>query len=315
MRVLFLGTPDFAAASLLYLIESDIHIVAVVTQPPRASGRGQMERPSPVAQLIQSRYPHIPLFIPTSASSPKSIEALRSLEIDLIVVVAYGQILSPELLSLPRVAAINLHPSLLPKYRGAAPIQRTLMAGETQSGVTIMHLARELDAGDIILQHTVSVPSEMTFGELESLLCRMGSELLVDALHQLEGGKAPRIPQKDAEATYASKILPEECRLNWGEPALTLHNRIRALSPRPGAWCEWPTPEGAKRLKILRSLPRGGNDAIVGLVQRPSPEELLVSTGEGGALQLLEVQLEGRRPSDISNFLRGWHSPLPALLL
>ncbi len=275
MRVVFLGTPAFAAKTLAYLLDHDVHVVGVVSQPPRPKGRSKEPIPSPVMQLATER--GIPLF---------SLEDVP--EADLFVVVAYGEYLGKSVREKPRLACINVHPSLLPKYRGAAPMQRAIMNGDTKTGVSIMHVAKEMDAGDLIRVGELSIGPDETLAELEPRLCALGCELLLSAIHDFEEERASRHPQ-EGEATYAAKIEPEECQLDWDRPAEEIHNLIRAVSPKPGAWCIVKIRGEDKRLKVLRST----------LTHRAS--SLAV-----GKLQLLDVQLEGKKRVSADEFLRGY---------
>ncbi|MGE3954758.1 MAG: methionyl-tRNA formyltransferase [Parachlamydiales bacterium] len=286
MKLVFFGTPPFSASILHHLIASPFEVVAVVTQPPKPKGRSGKPTPTPVAELAQAN--HLPTFAPRRPS--EIADALRQIGADLFVVAAYGALLKEDLLEMPPMGCINVHTSLLPKYRGAAPIQRAIMAGEEKTGVTIMHMVRELDAGDMILTAEVPIPPDATYGEVEEALCEQGKKLLVRAIHDLQKGCAPRLPQDPSQATYAHKIESDECEIDWRRPARELHNLIRGASPRPGAWC-WVTLKGKRtRLKVLRtSLLQG---------------EWMVPCGQG-SLSLLEVQLEGKRPLSAKAFLAG----------
>jgi methionyl-tRNA formyltransferase len=298
IRVIFFGTPTFAAEILRYLLSHDVLVAGVVTQPDRPRGRTLQVTPSPVKEALLQQSPVTPLLQPEKASDEAFLEKLAALQADLYVVVAYGQILSQKLLVIPPLGCINVHASLLPKYRGAAPIQRCLMAGEKETGVAIQKIVRQLDAGDVIATAHVSIPPEMTAGELETSLCALSKPLLLQVLRRYEKGIPPATPQNHDLATYASKIELEEGEIHWNEPADAIHNRIRAFSPRPGAWC-WQEP-GKKRVKILRSR-------IVD--QQGHPGALLTRTGivacGQGAIQLIEVQPEGKKPMSASDWLRG----------
>lgn len=297
-KIVFFGTPVFAAEILRYLLSHHIPIVAIVTQPDRPRGRSLQIAPSPVKEVLLELAPEIPLFQPEKASDDVFLRELGSLKADLYVVVAYGQILPQKLLSLPRLGCINVHASLLPKYRGAAPIQRSLMAGETETGIAIQKMVRQLDAGDVIVATKVFIPPEMTFGELEVKLCDMAKPLLLQVLQAYEEGIPPATPQDQDLAIYAPKVELEEGEIHWTEPAHILHNRVRAFSPRPGAWC-WQEV-GKKRIKVLRSRVVDAQGTPGELLNKKG----LVACGEK-ALELIEVHPEGKKTMSASEWLRG----------
>jgi methionyl-tRNA formyltransferase len=297
-NIIFFGTPAFAAEILRYLLSHHVSVVGVVTQPDRPRGRTLQIAPSPVKEALLETSPKIPLFQPEKASEESFLHNLAALKADLFVVVAYGQILSQKLLDIPPLGCINVHASLLPKHRGAAPIQRCLMAGEKETGVAIQKMVRQLDAGDVIATTKIFIPSDMTFGDLETKLCEISNPLLLQVLQSYEKGIPPATPQNHDLATYASKIELEEGEIHWSKSAEEIHNRIRAFSPRPGAWC-WQEP-GRKRVKILRSRIATGEG---------SPGALLTKNGViacgHGAIELIEVQPEGKKPMSAGDWLRG----------
>lgn len=228
------------------------------------------------------------------------MEALTELKADLFVVVAYGQILSQKLLDIPLLGCINAHASLLPKYRGAAPIQRCLMAGDAETGIAIQKMVRQMDAGDVIACSKISIPIEMTFDELHAKLIELAKPLLLEVIHRYSEGIPAAEPQDPEKATYAAKIELEEGEVDWHKPAQEIHNLIRAFSTRPGAWCWIYTPQEKKRLKILRSKPASGRGAPGELL---SPEGI-IACGDA-AIQLIEVQPEGKRAMKANDWLRG----------
>lgn len=299
MKILFFGTPSFAAEILRYLLDRSVSVAAVVTQPDRPKGRSLQLTPSPVKQLALEK--NLPILQPEKASQESFLQELIAFQADLFVVVAYGQILSQKLLDIPPLGCINVHASLLPKYRGAAPIQRCLMAGDTETGIAIQKMVRQLDAGDVIATSKMAIPLEMTAGELEKNLIDLAKGSLLEVLHAFERGTPPAAPQDPSQVTYASKITLEEGEIDWHRPALDLHNLIRAFSPRPGAWCWIHQGEERKRLKILRSrslvTPKGSPGHLF------TPEGI-VACGQG-ALQLLEVQPEGKKAMSATDWLRG----------
>ncbi len=307
MKIVFFGTPDFAAQVLHALLEHHIEIVAIVTQPDKVAGRNLQMKESAVKLLAKSRVPAIPVLQPVKASDPVFLEGLREIKADLFVVVAYGQILSRALLAIPPLGCINVHASLLPKYRGAAPIHRALTNGEGETGVSIQKMVYQLDAGDVIDEAKIDVPPDMTFPELERELCSLAKSLLLSVLGQYQRGIPEGKPQKESEVTYAPKITPEEAQIHWTEEATVLHNRIRGMSPRPGAWC-WTLQGGVKkRLKLLRArlVPQvGAHGELLAFAKNRC-----VVAANGGALELIQVQPEGKKAMDIAEWIRGCQSP------
>ena len=297
-KIVFFGTPVFAAEILSYLLSHPVPIVGIVTQPDRPRGRSLQITPSAVKEVALQSSPSISLLQPKKASEEVFLSQLSALNADLYVVVAYGQILPQKLLSMPPLGCINVHASLLPKYRGAAPIQRCLMAGEMETGISIQKMVRQLDAGDVIETVKIPVPPEMTYGELEAQLRELSKTVLLHVLKAYEKGIPSATPQDSALASYASKVELEEGEIQWTESAVSLHNQIRAFSPRPGAWC-WQEI-GKKRVKILRSRV---------IEKRGIPGQLLsrngvVACGEE-SLELIEVQPEGKKTMSASDWLRG----------
>ena len=301
-RIVFFGTPSFAAAVLQFLLDRGVQIAAVVTQPDKPKGRSLQLGTSPVKSLLLQQALEIPLLQPEKASDPQFLEKLASFKADLFVVVAYGQILSQKLLDIPPLGCINVHASLLPKYRGAAPMQRCLMNGEKRTGISIQKMVRQLDAGDVIAESILEIPPDMTFGELEEKLVLLAKPLLLEVIHQYERGVPSAVPQDHELASYASKIELEEGEIHWERSAQEIHNLIRSFSPRPGAWCWVYSPSGGekKRLKILRSR-------VVHLEGAPGQfylKEGIVACGQE-ALQLLEVQPEGKKTMIALDWIRG----------
>lgn len=301
LRIIYFGTPFFAAEILAYLFDQEVSIAAVVTQPDRPQGRSLQLSFSAVKKCLLEKRPEIPLLQPEKASAQPFLDSLHSFKADLYVVVAYGQILSQKLLDLPPLGCINIHASLLPKYRGAAPIQRCLLEGETQTGVAIQKMVKQLDAGDVIQVATLPIPLTLTYGELQTQLCQIAKPLLLSVLRSYESGIPPAKPQDPALVTYAAKVEVEEAEIRWDLPAEKLHNRVRAFSPKPGAWCWVWIGEEKKRLKIFRTLPlsHGGDQPGTFL-----SKEGAVACQEG-ALQLLEVQPEGKKAMPFADWVRG----------
>ncbi len=297
MRIVYFGTPEFAAEILLYLLNHGVEVAGIVTQPDRPKGRSLQLTSSPVKLIALEK--NIPLFQPEKASNEAFLEQLAALNADLFVVVVYGQILSQKLLDIPPLGSINVHPSLLPKFRGAAPVHRTLMAGETETGVSIQKIVKQLDAGDVLAVAKIPVPPSMIFGELDQKLNDLAKPLLLNVIREFEKRIPPGIPQDHTLATYAHKFELEELEIHWNKQAQELHNLIRAFSPKPGAWCWIQSGPERKRLKILRTqvVPKQGK-----------PGELLpdatVACGQD-ALKLLEVQPEGKKAMKAEDWLRG----------
>lgn len=298
MRIAFLGTPDFAVACLDALVAAGHEVACVYSQPPAPRGRGHELKPSPVHAYAESR--GIPVRTPLSMRDPAEIEAFKALNLDAGVVVAFGQILPAAVLDAPARGCFNLHASLLPRWRGAAPIQRAIMAGDKVTGVEVMQMTEGLDEGPVLASETVRIDALETAGTLHDRLAAVGADLLARTLAAVERGEAVATPQAAEGETYAKKIRPKEARLRWDRPAAELDRKIRGLSPFPGAWFELRTDRGPVRVKALLSrLEEGEGEAGEVLDDR-----LLVAAGEG-AVRLLRVQREGKGPQDAETFLRG----------
>lgn len=300
-----MGTPEFAAVSLKALLESRHEVVGVVTQPDRPKGRGQKVAFSPVKELALKH--NLPVLQPVDLKEPEFLKTLASWEADLIVVVAFGRLLSASILNLPPLGCINLHASLLPRYRGATPIQRAIINGEKETGVTTMYMTEKLDAGDIILQERVAIHPEMTAGELHDVLAALGAHLLVRTTDLIEAGQAPRIPQEEARASYAPPIRPEEEEINWEEKAERIVNLIRGMNPIPGAYT-WRKGQRLKiyRARIVEEGDKEGGKAVPGEVVAILPRQgFIVQAGEGQVL-VTEVQPPGKRLMTAAEYLRGY---------
>ncbi len=304
MRIVFFGTSQFAARILTYLAQQRVDVCAVVTRPDRPKGRERHVIPPPVKQAALQLMPPLPIHQPEKASTPDFESVLKRYGADLFVVVAYGEILKQDLLNLPKWGCVNVHASLLPKYRGAAPMQRALMQGEPVTGVAIMEMVLQMDAGAIFDTFELPVPEEMTFGELEDKLCTAAGPLLLKVLRAFESGTVQKKPQDPHPVTFAAKITPEEEQIKWEKTARDLHNLIRALSPAPGAWCFLTMGEERKRLKIKRSRIIPDLSGSPGQTLIFGKEGWVVACGQG-ALRLLEVQLEGKRVMSTEEFIKG----------
>lgn len=302
MKVVFFGTPYFAANVLDFLLDHGIEVVAVITKPDRPKGRSKEPIPTPVKIVAQHR--NIPVFQPPIVSSPENSVLLSSFDADFFVVVAYGEIIKQHLLDMPRLGCINLHGSLLPKYRGAAPIQRSIMNGDAVTGVTIMHMVRKMDAGDIIRMAEIPIGPDEAFPEIEHKLCVAGSNLLLQVLEELRQGRAPRIPQNEELVSYAAKVELEDCQLNWQQSAAVLHNLVRAVAPEPGAWCEVKVQGQPRRLKVYASKVVSELTGKPGELLAFGKEGIVVACGQQ-ALRLLQVQIEGKKAMSAEELVRG----------
>ncbi len=296
LRLAFMGTPDFAVPSLVALAEAGHEIACVYSQPPRPAGRGHKERPSPVQRLAEAR--GWPLRTPASLKEPEAQAAFADLGLDAAVVVAYGLILPKAILDAPRLGCLNAHASLLPHWRGAAPIQRAILAGDAESGVTIMQMDEGLDSGAILLQQAVSIGPATTADALHDELAALGAALVVEALDGLAAGALAGHAQDEAGVTYADKLVRDEGRLDWRRPAAELARQVRALTPWPGAFAALP---GGGRLKVLRAEALEGSSGPPGTLLDPA---MTVACGEG-ALRLLEVQKAGKATVEGAAFRRG----------
>jgi methionyl-tRNA formyltransferase len=306
MRIIFMGTPDYAAPTLEALYQAGHKIVAVYSQPPRPAGRRGLEvLPSPVHRTAERL--GIPVFTPKSLRNEEQQAAFRALDADAAVVVAYGLILPKAILDAPRLGAWNGHASLLPRWRGAAPIQRAIMSGDTETGVMIMKMDEGLDTGPVAVTETVAITPSTTTGELHDVLSRVTAELMVEAMARLEAGELPVTPQPDDGVTYAAKISKAETRVDFSKSAQQVHDHVRGLAPSPGAWFELDTGGRSERVKLLATelADVGKQQAAPGTVV---DDGLTIACGEG-AIRLLTLQKAGGKPLAAGDFLRG--TPVP----
>jgi methionyl-tRNA formyltransferase len=298
LRVIFMGTPDFAVPTLTEIIGQGHEVVSCYTRAPAQAGRGLELKPSPVHRAAE-RF-GIPVFTPKTLKTPEAAEQIASHQADVAVVVAYGMILPQAILDIPELGCLNLHASLLPRWRGAAPIQRAVMAGDAESGVCVMKMEAGLDTGPVGMVERLEIGPDLTSGELHDRLAPLGADLMVRALAALGRGGLQFSPQPEAGVTYAAKIANAEAKLNWARPARQVHDLVRGLAPFPGAFAEVDLGKGPERLKVLRTALAGGA-AEPGMLL---DEEGTVACAEG-AVKLLQVQRAGGRPVSGAEFLRG----------
>jgi methionyl-tRNA formyltransferase len=311
MRIVFIGTGEIGMPTLRALLNSDHEVVAVVTQPDKPVGREQRIEPPPIKKVLTrnggfqtpkafgaGKPPLLEVLQPAKIKDPQTVEAIRRLTPDVIVVVAYGQILPRDVLEIPRVACLNLHASLLPRWRGAAPIQAAIAAGDCETGITVMYMDEGLDTGDILLQRSLEILPNDTGGSLHDRLAQIAPQALLESLRLIAAGKAPRIAQDNGQATYAPKLKREHGLIDWSESAEAIERKIRAYNPWPGAFMKLDR----QNLKIFSA-------SVVDLNGPPgdflrSDKDLIVATGKS-SLSLAEVQLEGKRRMTAAEFLRG----------
>jgi methionyl-tRNA formyltransferase len=302
LRVIFMGTPDFSVPTLFEIVGQGWDVVACYSQPPRKAGRGMELKKTPVHEAAESL--GIPVFTPTSLKSEEEQERFRSFEADVAVVVAYGLLLPKAILEGTEHGCLNGHASLLPRWRGAAPINRAIMAGDKASGIQVMQMEEGLDTGPVCMSETVAITPDMTAGELHDRLSALGGDLMMRALSALSRGGLGATPQPDEGVTYAKKIQKSETRIDWSLPAEQVHNHIRGLSPFPGAWCEMELGgKNPERVKILRSSLADGSGAA-GEVLVVDDTTLTIACGSG-AIKLVQVQRAGKKAMSAEEFLRG----------
>jgi methionyl-tRNA formyltransferase len=309
LRLVFMGTPDFAVPSLNALIEAGHELVCVYSQPPRPAGRGQQVQKSPVHRFAEER--GIPVRTPKSLRNAEAQEEFAALRADAAVVAAYGLILPQPILDAPRLGCLNVHGSLLPRWRGAAPIQRAILAGDAETGITIMQMDIGLDTGGMLLKGTVPITRETTASSLHDQLAALGARLIVEALEGIAAGRLTAEPQPEEGVTYAAKLTREDGRLDWRQPAAFVERQVRALTPWPGCWFDAPKAGDAKnggteRIKVLKAelAPEAGSAAPGTVLDN----QLSVACADG-AVRLTAVQRPGKAPVDGAAFLRGFDLP------
>ena len=302
LRLIFMGTPDFAVPTLVEIVGRGHEVVAVYARAAKPAGRGMEPKPSPVER--EARRLGLPVHTPATLRTPEALAAVKAHGADAAVVVAYGLILpKPVLDAVPR-GCFNLHASLLPRWRGAAPINRAIMAGDRETGVMVMRMEEGLDTGPIAMTERVPIPPDMTAGQMHDALARLGGDLMVRALSAIERSSLALTPQPTDGVTYAAKLTNAETRIDWSRPAQAVHDHIRGLSPFPGAWCELAIDGKPTRLKILRTTLAAGSAPPGTLVD----EAFTVASGEG-AVRVLELQRAGRQAMKAEDFLRGQSLP------
>ncbi len=295
LRLVFMGTPDFAVPTLLEIIGSGTEVAAVYTRAPQPAGRGMAERPSPVAR--EAAKFGLPVFTPKTLKAPDAASAMLAHAADAAVVVAYGLILPKPILEAFPLGCFNLHASLLPRWRGAAPIHRAIMAGDSETGVMVMKMDEGLDTGAVATALRLPIPPDATTGDMQDELARLGAKLMVVALGALDRGSLTLTPQAASGATYAAKIDKSETRIDWTTSWREVHNHCRGLSPFPGAWCEL---DGIGRIKVLRTTKGEGAGEPGAMLD----DRLTVACGEG-AVRIVELQRAGGKPMPAEEFLRG----------
>jgi methionyl-tRNA formyltransferase len=303
LRLIFMGTPEFAVPTLLELVAHGHEIATVYTRAARPAGRGMKLQPTPVEQ--EARRLGIPVLTPAMLKTPEALEEFRAHKAEAAVVVAYGMILPQAILDAPPLGCFNLHASLLPRWRGAAPIERAIMAGDTETGVMVMKMDAGLDTGDVAMAERLAITDAMTAADLHDALAPLGADLMVRAMGALERGKLQLTKQSGEGVTYAAKIEKAEARIDWNKPAHAVLRHIHGLSPFPGAWCEMAIEGEQVRVKILRCEMADGSGVSGDML-----DDRLTVACKQGALRILELQRAGKQPMKAEEFLRG--TPLKA---
>lgn len=307
MKIVFFGTPPFAAKLLKALLDhgQGLEVVAIISKPDKPQGRSRKLQFSAVKETALACAPHIPLYQPEVVSALDFAPTLAALKADLFLVIAYGEIIKQHLLDMPRLACINVHGSILPKYRGAAPIQRAILDGEKESGVTIMHMVKKMDAGDMIRIVKAPIEPNTTYGEFQDQLCEASIKPLLEVLTEYQKGMTPvSFPQNPDLVTFAPKIELEDCEIDWQRPAQELHNLIRGVNPEPGAWCYAGIKGEKKKLKIFRSALIENLSGAPGTLLEFKKSKIVIAC-EKGALQILELQPEGKKRMTAAEFING----------
>jgi methionyl-tRNA formyltransferase len=298
LRLIFMGTPDFAVPTLLELVDHGHEIAAVYTRAAKPAGRGMRLQPTPVE--VEATRVGIPVLTPATLKTPEALEEFRAHNAAAAVVVAYGRILPQAILDTPKLGCFNLHASLLPRWRGAAPINRAIMAGDVETGVMVMKMDAGLDTGDVAMAERLAITDAMTAADLHDALAPLGGDLMVRAMGALERGRLQLTPQNTEGVTYAAKIEKAEARIDWNKPARDVLRHIHGLSPFPGAWCELAIEGEPARVKILRGEIADGSGVPGDLL-----DDRLTVACQRGAIRILELQRAGKQPMKAQEFLRG----------
>jgi methionyl-tRNA formyltransferase len=302
LRLIFMGTPDFSVPTLAEIVGRGHEVVAVYTRAAKPAGRGMEPKPTPVER--EARRLGLSVHTPTTLRTPEALTAFKSHGADAAVVVAYGLILPKPILDAVPLGCFNLHASLLPRWRGAAPINRAIMAGDRETGVMVMRMEEGLDTGPVAMAERVPIPPDMTAGQVHDTLARLGADLMVRALSDIERSALTLTPQSEDGVTYAAKLTNAETRIDWSRPAQSVHDHIRGLSPFPGAWCELVIDGKPTRLKVLRTTVAAGSASPGTIID----DALTVACGED-AVRILELQRAGGKAMKAEDFLRGQSLP------
>ena len=300
MKLIFMGTPDYAAQSLEAIIQAGHEVLLAVTQPDKPKGRSGELIPTPVKELALKH--GIPVFQPERIKRPEAVAELRKYDAEVFVVAAFGQILSQEILDMPKHGCLNVHASLLPKYRGASPIQRVILEGEAKTGITIMQMDAGIDTGDILYQKEIPIEDDDDYETLSDKLSALGGQAIVEAMELLAQGKLTATPQDDAQSCYAPLISKEMGKLDFSKSAISIDRQIRSMTPWPSAFTKWK----GKQLKVWKAVPEKGSEkaATPGEVTEVTKDSFVVATGDG-SLRILELQLEGKKRMNTHDFLLG----------
>ncbi len=304
-RIVMVGTGDFAIPTFIQLLDEGFPVIALITQPERPQGRQQVLVPSRIKQLAIER--GIPVEQPESINDPTYLETLRRLNPDLLVTAAYGQILSPDVLAVPRLGGVNLHGSILPAYRGAAPVARAIQNGETEAGVTVIRMTPRVDAGGMLAVARTLIDPDETAGTLETRLSELGAPLITQAIRDLVAGHAVALKQDRSQVSKAPKLRKEDGRIDWTQSARAVHNLVRAMQPWPGAFAEWTIPDGSKppiRLMVHQTAVVNDHVGSPGEILAAGGSDLIVAAATG-AVRLVQVQMPGKKPMSADAFLRG----------
>lgn len=304
MRIVFAGTPDFAAQHLSHLLDSDFDIVGVYTQPDRPAGRGKKLQPSAVKQLAEAN--QLAVFQPESLKTEAAQEELKALKPDVMVVVAYGLLLPQSVLDIPTRGCVNVHGSLLPRWRGAAPIQRAIWAGDTESGVAVMQMEAGLDTGPVLLEKRCAIDPDETSASLYKKLEALGPQALIQTLKNLDAYHAKAQVQNDQQATYAKKLTKAEAKIDWNESAAFIERCTRAFTPWPVSWCESGQLGEQKTIKVIEAeIAQGASQAAPGTIVQTSSDGIDVATGDG-VLRITKAQMPGKKPQPAATLINGY---------